>query len=181
MPVIGHPQFQPGVAGVVLRGRPHTGPVRTPVSADADQIQGLHVRAELRRRMMLEQHEGGPVSASQVSPDPPGRLADRGDAAGFSDHSQVTRRSSRSGPETQVPDPFPRQAPRRVLPERSSTSSPPCDGRSSAEAGVSPSIAESLPAVAPCRICSGHLIPLPGERARHNSSTGQRDNWSGDG
>jgi hypothetical protein len=36
----------------------------------------------------------------------------------LSDNSQVTRRSSRSGPDTQVPDPFPHQAPRRVLPER---------------------------------------------------------------
>jgi hypothetical protein len=32
--------------------------------------------------------------------------------------AQLARRSSRTGPETQVPDPFPRQAPRRVLPER---------------------------------------------------------------
>jgi hypothetical protein len=35
----------------------------------------------------------------------------------------------------------------------SSTSSSPSGGRSSAEAGVSPSIAESLPAIAPCRTC----------------------------
>jgi hypothetical protein len=55
---------------------------------------------------------------SQAGPDPPGRFSDGGDAASLSDNSQVTRRSSRSGPDTQVPDPFPRQAPRRVLPER---------------------------------------------------------------
>ena len=67
---------------------------------------------------MLEQHEEGPVPARQARPDPPGRFSDRGEAAGFSDNSQVTRRSGRRGLDTQVPDPFPRQAPRRVLPER---------------------------------------------------------------
>jgi hypothetical protein len=58
------------------------------------------------------------VSASQAGPDPPGRFSDGGDAASLRDNSQVTRRSSRSGPDTQVPDPFPCQAPRRVLRER---------------------------------------------------------------
>jgi len=36
VPVSGHPEFQSGVTGIVLRGRPHPGPVRAAVSADAD-------------------------------------------------------------------------------------------------------------------------------------------------
>ena len=38
VPVSGHPPFQPGVTRVLLRGRPYPGPVRAPVSADADQV-----------------------------------------------------------------------------------------------------------------------------------------------
>jgi hypothetical protein len=111
VPVSGHPQFQPGVTWVLLRGWPYAGPVRAPVSADADQVEGLHALAGLRRGIVLEQHEGGPVSASQAGPDPPRRFSDGGEAASLSDNSQVTRRSSRSGPDTQVPDPFPCQGP----------------------------------------------------------------------
>src|SRR5690349_23731166 len=59
--------------------------------------------------------------SSQAGPDPPGRFSDGDDAASVSDNSQVTRRRSRSGPDTHVADPFPRQAPRRVLPDRKST------------------------------------------------------------
>ena len=70
------------------------------------------------RGVVLEQHEGGPVPARQAGPDPPGRFSDRDDATSLGDNSQVTRRSGRSGPDTQMPDPFPRQAPRRVPPER---------------------------------------------------------------
>ena len=74
VPVSGHPPFQPGVTRVLLRGRPYAGPVRAPVSADADQVQGLHALAGLRRGVVLEQHEAGPVPASQAGPDPPGRF-----------------------------------------------------------------------------------------------------------
>src|SRR2546429_298495 len=114
VPVSGHPQFQPGVTRVLFRGRPYAGPVRAPVSADADQVQGLHALAGPGRGVVLEQHEGGPVSARQAGPDPPGRFSDGGEVASLSDNSQVSRRSSRGGPDTQVPGPFPR----RVLPER---------------------------------------------------------------
>ena len=114
----GHPPFQPGVTRVLLRGWPYAGPVRALVSADADQVEGLHPLAGPGRGVVLEQHEGGPVSASQAGPDPPGRFSDGDDAASLSDNSQVTRRSSPGGLHTQVPDPFPYQAPRRVLPER---------------------------------------------------------------
>src|SRR5439155_11843782 len=90
VPVSGHPQFQPGVTRVLLRGRPYAGPVRAPVSADADQVQGLHALAGPGRGVVLEQHERGPVSARQAGPDPPGRFGDGDDAASFSDDSQVT-------------------------------------------------------------------------------------------
>jgi len=60
VPVTGHPQRQPGVTRVLLRGRPYAGPVRAPVSADADQVQGLHALAGLRPGVVLEQHQGGP-------------------------------------------------------------------------------------------------------------------------
>src|SRR5205823_9506241 len=96
---------------VLLRGRPYAAPVRAPVSADANQVQGLHPLAELRRGVVLEQRQGGPVSASQAGPDPPGRFSDGDDAANLSDNSQVTRRSSRSGPDTQMPGPLPAPGP----------------------------------------------------------------------
>ena len=114
----GHPQLEPGVTGIVRRGRPHPGPVRATIGADPDQIKSFQVLTELWRWMMLEQHDGGPEPASQVGPGPPRRFSHRGDATSLSDNRQVTRRSSRSVPDTQVPDPFPREAPGRVLPER---------------------------------------------------------------
>lgn len=39
--VSGHPELQPGVAGIVLRSRPDAGPVRVAIGADANQIQVL--------------------------------------------------------------------------------------------------------------------------------------------
>jgi hypothetical protein len=106
MPVCRHPQFKPRMAGIVLRGRPHPGPVRAAIGTDTDQTKRLQTLTELGRRMVLKQHKRRPVSASQVRPDPPGRFSDGGDAAaGLSDNSQVTRSSGRSGPGAQVPDP----------------------------------------------------------------------------
>ena len=64
VPVPGHPPFQPGVTRVLLRGRPYAGPVRAPVSADADQVQGLHALAGPGRGVVLEQHEAAPVPAN---------------------------------------------------------------------------------------------------------------------
>ena len=84
----GHPPFQPAMTRVLLRGRPEAGPVRAPVSADADQVQGLQAIAELRRGMVLEQHEAGPVPASQAGPDPPGRFGDGDDAARLGDNNR---------------------------------------------------------------------------------------------
>jgi hypothetical protein len=45
--------------------------VRAAIGADADQIEGLHALAELGRKVVLEQHDGGPVpaaSAAQMCP-----------------------------------------------------------------------------------------------------------------
>ena len=92
VPVTGHPPFQPGVTRVLLRGRPYPGPVRAPVSADADQVEGLHALAGPGRGVVPEQHEAGPVSASQAGPDPPGRFSDGDDAASVGDDSWACRR-----------------------------------------------------------------------------------------
>ena len=59
MPVSSHPEFQPRVTRILLRSRLHASPVRVPVGADADEIEGLHALAELGREVMLEQHDGG--------------------------------------------------------------------------------------------------------------------------
>ena len=40
--------------------------MRAPVSAEVDQVQGLHALAGLRREVVLEQHEAGPVPASRT-------------------------------------------------------------------------------------------------------------------
>ena len=41
VPVDGHPQLEPGMAGILLRSRPHTRPVRAAVGTDADQVESL--------------------------------------------------------------------------------------------------------------------------------------------
>ena len=118
VPVSGHPPFRPGVTRVLLRGRPDAGPVRAPVSADADQVRGSPCPRRTQARGGARAARGRARICEPGRPDPPGRFSDGGDAASLGDSSQVTRGSSRSGPDTQVPGPFPRQAPRRVLPER---------------------------------------------------------------
>ena len=68
--------------------------------------------------VVLEQHEGGPVSASQADPDPPGRFSDGGDAASLGDNSQVTRGSGRSAQTRRCPVPSRARPHAGVLPER---------------------------------------------------------------
>jgi hypothetical protein len=58
------------VTRVLLRGRPYAGPGRAPVSADADQVEGLHALAGLRRWVVLEQDEGGPRICEPGRPSP---------------------------------------------------------------------------------------------------------------
>jgi hypothetical protein len=84
------------VTRVLLRGRPDAGPVRAPVSADADQVEGLHALAGPGRGVVPEQHEAGPVPASQAGPDPPGRFSDGDDAASLGDDSWACRRRPRN-------------------------------------------------------------------------------------
>jgi hypothetical protein len=57
VPVSGHPQFQPGVTGILLRGRPHAQPVGAAVGAETDQVEGLSTFTGLGCRVMLEEHE----------------------------------------------------------------------------------------------------------------------------
>jgi hypothetical protein len=49
VPVHGHPELEPGVPGIVLRGRPDPGPVRAAIGTHADQIKCL--RTFLRSRV----------------------------------------------------------------------------------------------------------------------------------
>src|SRR5260370_21121075 len=61
VPVTGHPQFQPGVTRVLLRGRPYAGPVRAPVTADAARVEGLHARPGPGRGRVLNRPEARPA------------------------------------------------------------------------------------------------------------------------
>jgi len=88
VPVNRHPQFEPGVTGIVLCGRPHAQPVRA-AAADADQVEGLRAFGVLGCQVMLEQHERGPVPAGEHGPDRPRRLGDRGRRVGIGDDGQV--------------------------------------------------------------------------------------------
>lgn len=101
-PVNRHPQFKPGVRGIVLWGRPHAQPVRAASGAGADQVEGLRALPGLGCRVMLEEHEEGPVPASELGPDLPGRLGDRGRRAGLGDHGQVARLRTSRPPHPEV-------------------------------------------------------------------------------
>ena len=116
-PVNRHPQFEPGMTGILLGGRPHAQPVRAAVGADADQVEGLPAFPGLGRRVMLEQHERGPVPAGELGPDLPGRLGDRGRRAGLGDHGQVAGLTTGRQPHPEVSNTLPGGAD-RVPPER---------------------------------------------------------------
>jgi hypothetical protein len=117
MAVAGHPQLEAGVTGMVLRRRPHAGPVRAAVRADADQVEGLGALLVLGCKVVLEQHQGWPVPAGEPGPDLAGRLGDQGSAAGLGDDGQVPRRLGRGGPDPKVRDALPACAARWVTPE----------------------------------------------------------------
>jgi hypothetical protein len=117
MPVSRHPQFEPGVPGILLVGRPHGQPVRAAVGADAGQVEGLRAVPGLGCRMVLGQHERGAVPAGELGPDLPGRLGDRGRWAGLGDHGQVAGLTTGRQPHPEVSNTLPGRAD-RVLPER---------------------------------------------------------------
>lgn len=102
MSVADHPQFQPGMVGIVLLYRPDAGPVRASIGACADQVEGLPALTGLGREIVLEQYDGGPVPAGEPGPDPPGGLTDRGCEAGLGDDGQVAGLSAGGQPHTQV-------------------------------------------------------------------------------
>src|ERR1700750_1671914 len=137
VPVSRHPEFQSGVTGIVLRGRPHAGPVRAAFSADADQVEGLHALAELGCKVMLEQHEVVPLPAGQHSPDAPGGLGDGGCEASLGDDGQVAGLRTRGEPHAQVHDAFLPRSPAGYRRDGSSATSASSDGRSAGEEGVS--------------------------------------------
>ena len=114
----GHPCLEAGVTGMLLRGRPDPRPVRAAISAEADQVQGFRALVELRRQLVLEQHDRRPVPAGKPGPDMPGRLGDAGCRAGLGDHGQVARLRADSQPHAQMPNVFPARACRRIPPER---------------------------------------------------------------
>ena len=118
MPVSGHPELQPRVTGMLLSSRPHAGPVRAAIGADADQVEGLHAFSGFGREVVFEQHDRPPVRAGELGPDVPGGLRDGGGPAGFGDDGQVARGSGHGRPDAQVRNAFPGQAPSSVPPER---------------------------------------------------------------
>ena len=71
VPAGGHPELQPGVTGILRRGRPDRGPVRAAIGPDADQIEGFRAFLVLGGWVVLKQDEGGPyrrVSSAQMGP-----------------------------------------------------------------------------------------------------------------
>ena len=71
VPVNRHPQFEPGVTGMLLGGRPHGQPVRAAVGADAGHVEGIRALPGLGCQAVLEQHERGPylrASSAQICP-----------------------------------------------------------------------------------------------------------------
>ena len=70
------------------------------------------------RRVMLEQHERGPVPVGELGPDPPGRLGDRGGRrAGLGDHGQVAGLRTGRQPHPEVSNTLPIGDAGRVAPE----------------------------------------------------------------
>jgi hypothetical protein len=137
--VAGHPELEPSVTGIVLRRRPHAGPVRAAVGADADQVYVLGCK------VVLEQHEGRPVPAGEPGPDLAGGPGDGGSAASLGDGGHVPRRIGRNGPDPRVRDALPARTARWVPPGGSSATSSPSGGRS-AGAGVRACVALAFPA-----------------------------------
>jgi hypothetical protein len=74
---------------MLLSSRPHAGPVRAAIGADADQVEGLHAFSGFGREVVFEQHDRPPVRAGELPPDVPGGLGDGGGLAGFGDDGQV--------------------------------------------------------------------------------------------
>ena len=66
--VNGHPELQPGVTGMLLRGRPDAGPAGTPVGADEHQIEGLLAVPDPGSGGMLEEDERGPRTCRRARP-----------------------------------------------------------------------------------------------------------------
>ena len=83
VPVSDHPEFQPGVTGIVLWGRPHAGSVRAAIGADVDQIKALPALSALGCGEVLQQYERWPVPAGKLNSDVPGGLSDGGWETGF--------------------------------------------------------------------------------------------------
>jgi hypothetical protein len=106
-----------GVTGILRLGRPHAQPVRAAVGADADQAEGLRAFSGLWYRVMLEQHERGPVLAGELGPDLPGRVDDRGRRASLGDRGQVAGLTTGRQPHPQMSNTLPGRA-GRVPPKR---------------------------------------------------------------
>ena len=102
VPVEGHPQLEPGMAGILLRSRPHVRPVRAAVGTDADQVESLPAFPGLRCRVVLEQDKRGPVRAGESGPDVLRGLGDPGGGAGLGDHGQVAGLRIRGEPPAEV-------------------------------------------------------------------------------
>ena len=181
VPVSGHPQLLPGMTGIVRRGRPHAGPVRAPVSADADQVQGLHSLPNPGAGWCSSSTREGPCRRARSTQIRPTASVTETMPSVSVTTARYPGEAVAAAQTRKCPTPSRARPHAGYCQNGSSTSSPPSGARSSAEAGVSPSIAESLPAIAPCRTCSLHPAPLPGERPQYPGSTRTRDNRRTDG
>ena len=117
VPVVGHPEFQPGMTGFssaagqmrVQCGLP-SAPTRTRSSVSIPSPDsGARLCSSSTREDPYRPEPG---------PDAPSGLGDGRCEAGLGDDGQVARRRGRGRPDTHVRDAFPGQASRRVPPER---------------------------------------------------------------
>jgi len=110
--------IQPGVTGMLLRGRPDAGPAGTPVGADADQIEGLLAVPGPGSGEVLEEDERGPAPAGELGPDLPGGLGDGRGRPGFGDDGQVARLRPCGQPHAQMGNTLAGHRGRGIAPER---------------------------------------------------------------
>ena len=182
VPVSGHPQLQPGVTRVLLRGRPNAGPVRAavaPMRTGPGSACPRRTRARGGARAARGRDHACGQGAAQIRP------ADSVTEVMPPVSVTTARKPGNAvavGPDAQVLRPLPAPGP---TPGTARTG----HGRAARQAAEGhprrrasgPSIAESLPAIAPCRTCSVHLAGYRASVPRSITAVPDGDNRRTDG
>jgi hypothetical protein len=165
----GHPEFEPGVTGIVLRGRPDPGPVWLAIGVDADESRVSTPSPNSRPRWCSSSTSPGPYRSASTA-----RICTADSVTVPAWPVSVTAATWRGG-SVAVAHTRRCATPSLATPagycqNGSSATSSPSGGRSSAEAGVRPSIARSSQ-VRQCPCEARHqLAGLPHGRSRlHNA------------